>query len=222
MSKRWYVVHTYSGYENRVKSDLEHRIETMGMQDRIFDIEIPMERVTEIKEGGKRETKDSKIFPGYVLVRMEMDDDAWTCVRNTPGVTGFLGGNGKPAPLSRDEYNKMTRRPGKGDSPKRTSVDIQVGTSVRVTDGPLTDFDGKVSEVNTEAGKLKVTLMIFGRETPPFAAKIEAKSMGDRWFSRPCQVLHVKRNTHFLQEIFRRKSAQVANQTMIRQDMKHG
>ena len=122
MSKRWYVVHTYSGYENRVKSDLEHRIETMGMQDRIFDIEIPMERVTEIKEGGKRETKDSKIFPGYVLVRMEMDDDAWTCVRNTPGVTGFLGGNGKPAPLSRDEYNKMTRRPGKGDSPKRTSV----------------------------------------------------------------------------------------------------
>ena len=149
MSKRWYVVHTYSGYENRVKSDLEHRIETMGMQDRIFDIEIPMERVT------KRETKDSKIFPGYVLVRMEMDDDAWTCVRNTPGVTGFLGGNGKPAPLSRDEYNKMTRRPGKGDSPKRTSVDIEVGTSVRVTDGPL-----------TEAGKLKVTLMIFGRETP--------------------------------------------------------
>ena len=99
MSKRWYVVHTYSGYENRVKSDLEHRIETMGMQDRIFDIEIPMERVTEIKEGGKRETKDSKIFPGYVLVRMEMDDDAWTCVRNTPGVTGFLGGNGKPAPI---------------------------------------------------------------------------------------------------------------------------
>mgnify|MGYP000913393668 CR=1 FL=1 len=120
----------------------------------------------EIKDGGKRETTESKVFPGYVLVRMEMDDDAWTCVRNTPGVTGFLGGNGKPAPLSRDEYNKMTRRPGKGDSPKRTSVDIEVGTSVRVTDGPLTDFDGKVSEVNTEAGKLKVTLMIFGRETP--------------------------------------------------------
>ena len=101
-----------------------------------------------------------------LLVRKEMEDDAWTCVRNTPGVTGFLGGNGKPAQLSRDEYNKMTRRPGKGDSPKRTSVDIEVGTSVRVTDGPLTDFDGKVSEVNTEAGKLKVTLMIFGRETP--------------------------------------------------------
>ena len=100
MSKRWYVVHTYSGYENRVKSDLEHRIETMGMQDRIFDIQIPTEHVTELKEGGKRDEKDVKIFPGYVLVRMEMDDDAWTCVRNTPGVTGFLGGSGKPAPLS--------------------------------------------------------------------------------------------------------------------------
>lgn len=166
MSKRWYVVHTYSGYENRVKSDLEHRIETMGMTDRIFDIEIPTERVTEIKENGARETKDSKIFPSYVLVRMEMDDDSWTCVRNTPGVTGFLGGNGKPAPLSREEYNKMMRRSDKGGAPKRTTVNIEVGTSVRVTSGPLADFDGKVSEVNPEAGKVKVTLMIFGRETP--------------------------------------------------------
>ena len=143
MSKRWYVVHTYSGYENRVKSDLEHRIETMGMQDRIFNIEIPVERVTEIKEGGKRETKDSKIFPGYVLVRMEMDDDAWTCVRNTPGVTGFLGGNGKPAPLSREEYNKMMRKSSKGGAPKRTSVSIEVGTPVKVISGPLADFDGR-------------------------------------------------------------------------------
>ena len=166
MSKRWYVIHTYSGYENRVKSDLEHRIETMGMQDRIFDIEIPVERVTEIKEGGKRETKDAKIFPSYVLVRMEMDDDAWTCVRNTPGVTGFLGGNGKPAPLSRDEYNKMMRRTNKGEAPKRTAVDLEVGSTVRVTSGPLADFDGKISEVNAESGKVKVMLTIFGRETP--------------------------------------------------------
>ena len=154
MSKRWYVVHTYSGYEKSVKSDLEHRIETMGMKDRIFDIEIPMESVTEIKEGGKRETKDVKIFPGYVLVRMEMDDDAWTCVRNTPGVTGFLGGNGKPAPLSRDEYNKMMRKSKKGEVPKR------------VTSGPLADFNGMVSEVNPESGKVKVVLQIFGRDTP--------------------------------------------------------
>lgn len=166
MSKRWYVVHTYSGYENRVKTDLEHRIETMGMQDRIFDIQIPMERVTEIKEGGKRETKDSKIFPGYVLVRMEMDDDSWTCVRNTPGVTGFLGGNGKPSPLSREEYNKMMRKSDKGNGAKRTAVNLEVGTSVRVTSGPLTDFDGQVNEVNAEQGKVKVALLIFGRETP--------------------------------------------------------
>lgn len=166
MSKRWYVVHTYSGYENRVKSDLEHRIETMGMTDRIFDIQIPTERVTEIKEGGKREVKDSKIFPGYVLVRMEMDDDAWTCVRNTPGVTGFLGANGKPAPLSRDEFNKMMRRSAKGETPKRTAVGLEIGMTVRVTSGPLADFDGQIAEIDTEAGKVKVTLMIFGRETP--------------------------------------------------------
>ena len=164
MSKRWYVVHTYSGYENRVKSDLEHRIETMGMQDRIFDIEIPMERVTEIKEGGKRETEDSKIFPGYVLVRMEMDDDSWTCVRNTPGVTGFLGGNGKPAPLSRDEYNKMTRRPGKGDSPKRhlaflvgilvDSGDLgHVGLAARLGDGAdAQDVVGTLDRGQSTAG----------------------------------------------------------------------
>ncbi len=166
MSKRWYVVHTYSGYEKKVKDTLQHRIETMGMQDRIFDIQIPMERVTEIKEGGKRETKDSKIFPGYVLVRMEMDDDSWTCVRNTPGVTGFLGGNGKPSPLSREEYNKMMRKSDKGNGAKRTAVNLEVGTSVRVTSGPLTDFDGQITEVNAEQGKVKVALLIFGRETP--------------------------------------------------------
>lgn len=166
MSKRWYVVHTYSGYENKVKTDLEHRIETMGMQDRIFDIQIPTERVVEIKEGGERVAKDSKVFPGYVLVRMEMDDDSWTCVSNTPGVTGFLGGSGKPAPLSRDEYNKMMRKSDKGDAPKRTATSIEVGTSIRVTSGPLAGFDGQVAEVNAEAGKVKVTLLIFGRETP--------------------------------------------------------
>ena len=138
----------------------------MGMQDRIFDIQIPMERVTEIKEGGKRETKDSKIFPGYVLVRMEMDDDSWTCVRNTPGVTGFLGGNGKPSPLSREEYNKIMRKSDKGNGAKRTAVNLEVGTSVRVTSGPLTDFDGQVTEVNAGQGKVKVALLIFGRETP--------------------------------------------------------
>ena len=167
MSKRWYVVHTYSGYENKVKQDLEHRIETMGMQDRIFDIKIPMERVTEIKEGGKRETKDNKIFPSYVLVRMEMDDDSWTCVRNTPGVTGFLGTSAnKPSPLSRDEFNKMMRKSNDDQDTKRTTTHVEIGSTVRVTSGPLADFEGKVSEVNTDSSKVKVTLLIFGRETP--------------------------------------------------------
>ena len=165
MSKRWYVVHTYSGYENRVKSDLEHRIETMGMQDRIFNIEIPVERVTEIKEGGKRETKDAKIFPGYVLVRMELDDRSWAAVRNTPGVTGFVGSQGNPAPLTREEYNKIMKRTSR-EAPKKTSTNLEVGQSVKVVSGPLAEFDGVVSEVSPEAGKVKVLVSIFGRETP--------------------------------------------------------
>ena len=169
MAKKWYVVHTYSGYENKVKSDLEHRIETFGMEDMIVDIQIPTEQVTQVKEGGKRETKDSKIFPGYVLVRMEVTDDSWAVVRNTPGVTGFVGIDGKPTPLSRDEFNKVMRRsstrPGQ-PVPKRTATDLEVGQAVRVVSGPLADFDGTISDVMPEAGKVKVMLIIFGRETP--------------------------------------------------------
>ena len=105
MAKRWYVVHTYSGYENKVKTDLEHRIETYGLERAVVDIQIPTEEVTEVKDGGKRETKESKVFPGYVLVRMELDDNTWAVVRNTPGVTGFVGIDGKPVPLRRDEFD---------------------------------------------------------------------------------------------------------------------
>ena len=167
---RWYVIHTYSGYENKVKADLEHRIETYGLSDQIVDIQIPMEEVTEIKEGGKRETKESKVLPSYVLVRMEGNDDTWSFVRNTPGVTGFVGPDGKPSPLRRSEFDKIMRRSGgRGTTPvvpKRTSTSIEVGQAVRVVSGPLADFDGQVSEVMPEAGKVKVMLMIFGRETP--------------------------------------------------------
>lgn len=170
MAKRWYVIHTYSGYENKVKTDLEHRIETYGLENVVVDIRIPTEEVTEIKEGGKRETKESKVFPGYVLVRMEMDDNSWAVVRNTPGVTGFVGVDGKPAPLSREEFNKIMRRtnPRHNEAPvsHRTSTDLQPGQSVRVISGPLAEFDGQISEVMPEAGKVKVMLMIFGRETP--------------------------------------------------------
>ena len=172
MAKRWYVVHTYSGYENKVKTDLEHRIEVYGLENKVVDIKIPTEEVTELKEGGKRETKESKVFPGYVLIRMEVDDNSWAIVRNTPGVTGFVGIDGKPTPLSRAEYNKIMRRTSGGagttDSaaPKRTASDLKVGQSVRVVSGPLADFDGSISEVMPDAGKVKVMLMIFGRETP--------------------------------------------------------
>ena len=169
MAKRWYVVHTYSGYENKVKTDLEHRIETYGVDDKIVDIKIPTEEVTEIKEGGKRE-----VFPGYVLVRMEcvggvVDDNLWQIVRNTPGVTGFVGIDGKPTPLRRDEFNKIMRRSNpRSGAPvaKHTTTSLEPGMAVRVVSGPLADFDGQVSEVNAEAGKVRVMLTIFGRDTP--------------------------------------------------------
>ena len=168
MAKRWYVIHTYSGYENKVKADLEHRIETFGLENAVVDIQIPVEEVTELKEGGKRETKESKVFPGYVLVRMEIDDNTWAVVRNTPGVTGFVGIEGKPTPLSREEYNKIMRRSSKhgADVPKRTATSLEVGQTIRVVSGALADFDGQISEVMADAGKVKVMLTIFGRETP--------------------------------------------------------
>ena len=169
MAKRWYVVHTYSGYENKVKTDLEHRIETYGLERAVVDIQIPTEEVTEVKDGGKRETKESKVFPGYVLFRMELDDNTWAVVRNTPGVTGFVGIDGKPVPLRRDEFDKIMRRGGMKTGspvPKRTATNIEVGQAIHVLSGPLADFDGTVSEVNAESGKIKVMLTIFGRETP--------------------------------------------------------
>ncbi|KXB33062.1 transcription termination/antitermination protein NusG [Atopobium deltae] len=167
MAKRWYVVHTYSGYENKVKVDLEHRIETFGLENVVVDIQIPTEEVTELKEGGKRETKEAKVFPGYVLVRMEIDDNSWAVVRNTPGVTGFVGIDGKPTPLTRDEFNKIMRRSSKSaDVPRPASTNLEVGQAIRVVSGPLADFDGTISEIMLAAGKVKVMLAIFGRETP--------------------------------------------------------
>lgn len=171
MAKRWYVIHTYSGYENKVKTDLEHRIEIYGLQDKVVDIKIPTEEVTELKEGGKRETKENKVFPSYVLVRMEVDDNTWAVVRNTPSVTGFVGLDGKPTPLRRDEFDKIMRRSGDRSArstepaPKRTNINLEVGQAIKVVSGPLADFDGQVSEVMSESGKVKVLLTIFGRET---------------------------------------------------------
>ncbi len=168
MAKRWYVLHTYSGYENKVKNELEHRIETFGMEDRIVDIQIPTEEVIEVKEGGKRTTKQSKVFPGYVLVRMEVDDDSWAVARNTPGVTGFVGIDGKPSPLRRSEYNKIMRRSTSSStaaSPRVTITNLETGMPIRVISGPLEGYDGTVDEVMPEVGKVKVKIPIFGRDT---------------------------------------------------------
>ena len=165
MAKKWYVIHTYSGYENKVKTNLLHRIQSMGMDEKIFKVEIPTESVTELKEGGRRVTSDKKVFPGYILVQMELDDESWYVVRNTPGVTGFVGSQGKPVPLSRDEFSRIMKRTEAGVK-QRTSTDLTEGMSVKVTSGPLAEFDGTISEVNADAGKVKVMVSIFGRETP--------------------------------------------------------
>ena len=160
MTKKWYVLHTYSGYENKVKKNLETRIETMGLENNVFAIQIPTETVTEIKEGGRRVESDKKVFPGYVLVR------SWAAVRNTPGVTGFVGSQGNPAPLTREEYNKIMKRTSHEAPKKITSTSLEVGQTVKVVSGPLSEFDGVVSEVSPESGKVKVMVSIFGRETP--------------------------------------------------------
>lgn len=165
MAKKWYVLHTYSGYENKVKKNLETRIEAMGLENNVFGIEIPTEMVTEIKDGGRRVESEKKVFPGYVLVRMELDDRSWAAVRNTPGVTGFVGSQGNPSPLTREEYNKIMKRTSH-EAPKKTSTSIEVGQTVKVTSGPLAEFDGLVAEVMPEANKVKVMVSIFGRETP--------------------------------------------------------
>lgn len=176
MAKRWYVVHTYSGYENKVKADLEHRVETFGLEHQIVDIQIPTEEVSVLNKDGKETPKESKIFPGYVLVRMEVDDNSWSVVRNTPGVTGFAGLDGKPTPLSRDEFNKIMRRTKHAvDTPRRVTSDYKEGDAIKVVSGPLEGFDGTISEImpdagtndlNEKIGKVRVLLTIFGRETP--------------------------------------------------------
>lgn len=155
MAKKWYVLHTYSGYENKVKSNLEQRIEAMGLENNVFGIEIPTEMVTEIKEGGRRVESEKKVFPGYVLVRMELDDRSWAAVRNTAGRHRFRGQPGHPQALTRDEYNKIMKRTslrGSEEAPPRTSRSVQ---SVKVTHGPLAEFDGTISEVMPDAGKVK-------------------------------------------------------------------
>src|SRR5881409_1477067 len=161
--RRWYVIHTYSGYENKVKTNLEHRIQSMDMGDKIFQVLVPTEEEIEIKNG-KRHPVEKKIYPGYVLVEMVMSDDSWYVVRNTPGVTSFVGSGNRPTPLDEGEVKKILKQMGV-ETPK-FKVQFTKGQSVRVNDGPFAEFIGTVDEVNPEKNKVKVLVSIFGRETP--------------------------------------------------------
>ena len=161
--KRWYVLHTYSGYEENVSRNLKQRIESMDMEDKIFDILIPMETKIKIKNGKRRKVQE-KIFPGYVLVNMVVTDASWYVVRNTPNVTGFVGSGNTPTPVSEEEIKSLMERMGK-DEPE-FKIDMAVGDNVRIVDGPFKDFEGKISEVDEARGKAKVLVSMFGRETP--------------------------------------------------------
>jgi transcriptional antiterminator NusG len=161
---KWYVVHAYSGHEEKVKANLLKRVESMDMHDKIFDVLVPTENVIEIKDGQRRNVA-RRIFPGYILVNMVMSDESWYVVRNTPGVTSFVGSGNKPVPLQESEIRNIIGVRSAEPSPK-VSVEYQVNENVRVVDGPFTDFHGKVVEINPEKGKLKVLVNMFGRETP--------------------------------------------------------
>ena len=167
---QWFVVHTQAGYEKKVSANLAARIQSMNMEDRIFDVVIPMEEVVEFK-GGRKQVVQKKVFPGYILVRCHMDDESWYCIRNTPGITGFVGQSQKgqkPTPLSRREVDTFLSAKGDGQEQaarRKPKLEYEVGESVRVKEGPFADFSGQVAEINADHMKLKVLVNIFGRET---------------------------------------------------------
>jgi len=159
----WYVLHTYSGYEDNVARNLRQRIESMGMEDKIFDVVVPREKKIRVRNG-KREVIEERLFPGYVLVEMIVTEDSWYVVRNTPNVTGFVGSGVTPTPVSPEEVKRLLSRMGE-DEPKY-KIDVQEGDPVKIMDGPFKDFEGKISEVNLSKGTVKVLVNVFGRETP--------------------------------------------------------
>ncbi len=161
--RAWYVVHCYSGYENKVRHNLEQRIETMGMKDKIFDVVVPTEEEIEVKEG-KRRTVERRVFPGYILVNMILSEESWYVVRNTPGVTGFVGMGNNPTPLRQEEVAQIIKRM-EAEAP-RIKVTFKPGERVRIVDGPFNDFRGTVSEIDMERAKVRVMVNFFGRETP--------------------------------------------------------
>jgi transcription termination/antitermination protein NusG len=161
---RWYVINTYSGHENKVKANLEHRIVSMGQQPRFRRVVVPTEQRIETKDGQRVQT-DQRVLPGYVLVNMDMSDEAWTVVKNTPGVTGFVGAGSKPVPLSQPEVDRILHTGAAAERP-RAVADFELGESVKITSGHLSDFDGEVVDVNADQQKLKVLVNIFERQVP--------------------------------------------------------
>ncbi len=172
--KNWYVLHTYSGYEDAVAKALKQRVESLGMEDKIFDVIVPKEKKIKIK-GGKRKTVEEKIYPGYVLVEMVVTDDSWYVVRNTPNVTGFVGAGTTPVPVSLEEVESLKKRMTQ-DEPQY-KIEVKVGELVKIVDGPFKDFDGKVSEIDQTRGKVKVFVNMFGRDTPVELDSLQIKKV---------------------------------------------
>lgn len=172
--RRWYVLHTYSGYEENVSHNLKQRIESLDMEDKIFNVLIPTEKKIKIKNG-KRKVVTEKIFPGYVLVEMVVTDDSWYAVRNTPNVTGFVGTGTTPTPIPEDEMKVLKKRMGV-EEPTYV-IDVAKGDTVRITDGPFKEMEGKISEVDAERGKVKVLVTMFGRETPVELDSLQIKKL---------------------------------------------
>lgn len=175
MQKDWYVIHTYSGYENKVKANLERRVESMAMEDHIFRIMVPMDEEIEVKDGKKKLVK-KKVFPGYVLVEMVMTDDSWYVVRNTPGVTGFVGSGNKPIPLLDNEVHTILGHDLSG-VPELPRINLRVGQEVTVTEGPFEGFSGKIEEVLQDRGKVRLTVSMFGRDTPLEVDFVQVKEL---------------------------------------------
>jgi transcriptional antiterminator NusG len=173
-SKQWYAIHTYAGYEEKVTEAIKQRADSLDMADKIFDVLVPKEKQIEIKNG-KRRVVEKKIFQGYVLVEMRMSEDAWYIVRNTPGVTGFVGSGTTPTPISEDEISKIMRRMG-AEEPKH-KINFSEGEVVNIVDGPFKGFEGAISEIDTQKGKLKVLVSMFGRETPVELDALQVKKV---------------------------------------------
>jgi transcriptional antiterminator NusG len=172
--KRWYVIHTYSGYEEAVARNLKQRIESLGMEDKIFNVLVPKEKKIKIK-GGKKEIVEEKIYPGYVFVEMIVTDDSWYVVRNTPNVTGFVGSGTTPIPVSDEEMKELLKRIEVKEP--QYKIEVKVGDLVKIIDGPFKDFDGKVAEVDEERGKVKVMINLFGRDTPVELDSLQIKKL---------------------------------------------